>query len=41
MGTAALLLLSIVAVLLAAAVWLWGSAHGREQRQASLQHAEQ
>ncbi len=41
MGTAALLLLSIVAVLLAAAVWLWGAAHGREQRQSSLQHAEQ
>ncbi|WP_295516841.1 type II secretion system F family protein [uncultured Stenotrophomonas sp.] len=41
MGIGALLLLSIVAVLLAAAVWLWGAAHGREQRQASLQHAEQ
>ncbi|WP_367382485.1 type II secretion system F family protein [Stenotrophomonas cyclobalanopsidis] len=41
MGTTALLLLSIVAVLLAAAVWLWGTAHGREQRESSLQHAEQ
>ena len=33
--------LSIISVLLALAVWLWGAASSREQRQASLQHAEQ
>lgn len=42
MGTGLLLgVLSIVSVLLALAVWLWGTANSREQRQASLQHAEQ
>ncbi|MGH8099393.1 MAG: type II secretion system F family protein, partial [Stenotrophomonas indicatrix] len=42
MGTGLLLgVLSIVSVLLALAVWLWGTASSREQRQASLQHAEQ
>lgn len=42
MGTGLLLgVLSIVSVLLALAAWLWGSANSREQRQASLQHAEQ
>lgn len=42
MGTGLLLgVLSIISVLLALAVWLWGSASSREQRQASLQHAEQ
>ncbi|MCZ7842742.1 MULTISPECIES: type II secretion system F family protein [Stenotrophomonas maltophilia group] len=42
MGTGLLLgVLSIISVLLALAVWLWGTAASREQRQASLQHAEQ
>ncbi|AWH21726.1 type II secretion system F family protein [Stenotrophomonas sp. ZAC14D2_NAIMI4_6] len=42
MGTGVLLMvLSIVSVLLGLAAWLWSSAHSREQRQASLQHAEQ
>jgi tight adherence protein B len=42
MSTGLLLgVLSIVSVLLALAVWLWGTASTREQRQASLQHAEQ
>ncbi|HDS1040642.1 TPA: type II secretion system F family protein [Stenotrophomonas maltophilia] len=42
MGTGLLLgVLSLISVLLALAVWLWGSASSREQRQASLQHAEQ
>ena len=42
MGTGLLLgVLSIISVLLALAVWLWGTASSREQRQASLQHAEQ
>ncbi|HYQ21841.1 type II secretion system F family protein [Stenotrophomonas sp.] len=42
MGTGLLLgVLSIVSVLLALAAWLWGTASSREQRQASLQHAEQ
>ena len=42
MGTGLLLgVLSIISVLLALAVWLWGAASSREQRQASLQHAEQ
>ena len=42
MGTGLLLgVLSIISVLLALAVWLWGTASNREQRQASLQHAEQ
>ena len=42
MGTGLLLgVLSIISVLLALAVWLWGAASNREQRQASLQHAEQ
>lgn len=42
MGTGLLLgVLSIVSVLLALAVWLWGTASSHEQRQASLQHAEQ
>ncbi|HDS0950854.1 TPA: type II secretion system F family protein [Stenotrophomonas maltophilia] len=42
MGTGLLLgVLSLISVLLALAVWLWGSASTREQRQASLQHAEQ
>ncbi|HEL3778977.1 type II secretion system F family protein [Stenotrophomonas forensis] len=42
MGTGLLLgVLSIISVLLALAAWLWGTASTREQRQASLQHAEQ
>ncbi|MHC1651938.1 type II secretion system F family protein [Stenotrophomonas maltophilia] len=42
MGTGLLLgVLSIISVLLALAAWLWGAASSREQRQASLQHAEQ
>ena len=42
MGTGLLLgVLSIISVLLALAVWLWGTASSREQRQVSLQHTEQ
>ena len=42
MGTGLLLgVLSVVSVLLALAVWLWGTATTREQRAASLQHTEQ
>lgn len=42
MGTGLLLgVLSAVSVLLALALWLWGTASSREQRQASMQHAEQ
>ncbi|WP_295575696.1 type II secretion system F family protein [uncultured Stenotrophomonas sp.] len=42
MGIGLLLgVLSIISVLLALAAWLWGAASSREQRQASLQHAEQ
>ncbi|HBP01959.1 MAG TPA: pilus assembly protein, partial [Stenotrophomonas sp.] len=42
MGTGALLgMLSIIAVLLALAAWLWGTASSREQRQVSMRHAEQ
>lgn len=42
MGIGLLLgVLSVISVLLALAAWLWGTASSREQRQASLQHAEQ
>ena len=42
MGAGVLLMvLSLVSALLGTAAWLWNSAHRREQRQASLQHAEQ
>ncbi|WMJ69495.1 type II secretion system F family protein [Stenotrophomonas sp. 24(2023)] len=42
MGTGlVLLLIAGATVLVAAALWLWGTASNREQQQASLQHAEQ